>query len=123
MNIALWIVQALLAAAFLLAGAMKVAQPIDRLGTSMAWVRTVPPWLVRFIGVAEVLGAIGLIVPMVIGTLPWLTVAAAAGLVIVQLSAGVFHFSRRELPMIPANAVLLVLAAFVVIGRLAIVPA
>lgn len=123
MNIALWIVQALLAAAFLLAGAMKVAQPVDTLGKSMAWVRVVPTGLVRFIGVAEVLGAIGLIVPMVIGTLPWLTVAAAAGLVIVQLSAGIFHYSRRELPMIPANAVLLVLAAFVVIGRLAIVPA
>ena len=60
--------------------------------------------------------------PAVTGVLPWLTVAAAFGLVVVQVCAAAFHLSRREYAPIPANLVLLVLAAFVVYGRLAIVP-
>lgn len=122
MNVVLWIIQGLLAVAYLMAGGMKLIQPLDALGTRMDWVRTVPPGLVRFIGAAEVLGAIGLILPMVASILPWLTVGAALGLIIVQLCAAVFHLSRGEAARLPANAVLLLLAAFVVIGRLAIAP-
>lgn len=123
MNFALWIIQGLLAAAFLLAGVMKMTQPLNTLSKSMAWVRAVPGGFVRFIGVAEALAAIGLILPMATGILPWLVVAAAAGLVIVQVGAAIFHFTRREMQMIPINVVLLLLAVFVVVGRLAIVPA
>lgn len=123
MNMALWVVQGLLAAAYLLAGLMKVSQPIDSLGKSMGWTRDLPPAFVRFIGAAEGLGAIGLILPQVTGILPWMTIVAAVGLVVVQVSAAIFHASRREASALPVNAVLLVLAAFVAYGRLAIVPA
>jgi putative oxidoreductase len=123
MNVVLWSFQGLLAAAYLMAGGMKASRPIDVLGKSMEWVRTVPPGFVRFIGVAEVLGAIGLILPMVTGTLPGLTVAATVGLAVVQVGAIIVHATRREMQMIPMNIVLLLLAVFVAIGRLAIVPA
>jgi putative oxidoreductase len=122
MNIILWVVQGLLALAFLLAGFMKATRPIDALSKRMAWVSTLPVAFVRFIGVAEVLGAIGLILPMVTDILPWLTAAAAAGLVVVQASAIIFHLSRNEARVVPGNAVLLLLAALVIIGRLAVAP-
>lgn len=122
MNVALWVVQGLLAVAYLFAGFMKGTQPLEKLGTSMKWVSQVPPALVRFIGAAEFLGAIGLILPAVLGVLPWLTVVAAIGLVVVQVCAAAFHVSRREYANVPANLVLLILAAVVVYGRLAIVP-
>jgi hypothetical protein len=122
MNVVLWIVQALLAAAFLLVGSMKAFRPLEALSKRMAWVRDVPAGLVRFIGIAELLGAIGLILPMVTNFAPRLTIAAAAGLVLVQVCAIVFHLSRNEARVVPGNIVLLLLAAFVVIGRVAIVP-
>lgn len=123
MNVALWVIQGLLAVLYLLAGATKASRPIESLGKSMSWARDIPPALVRFIGAAEVLGAIGLVLPEITGILPWLTPAAAVGLVVVQVSAALFHASRRETSALPANAVLLVLAAIVLYGRLAIVPA
>jgi uncharacterized membrane protein YphA (DoxX/SURF4 family) len=123
MNVALWAVQALLAVAFLAAGFMKASQPIARLATSMAWVKAVPSALVRFIGVAEVLGAIGLVLPLLTGILPWLTPLAAVGLMIVMLGAVAFHGSRHEYPAIGFNVVLFVLAAFVAYGRFAVVTA
>ena len=122
MNIVLWVVQGLLAAAYLMAGGMKLAQPIDSLGKQMGWVRDTPPSFVRFVGAAEVLGAVGLILPMLTGILPWLTVAAAVGLVIVQLGASALHLSRGEAARLPVNVVLLLLAVIVVVGRLAIAP-
>ena len=123
MNTVLWVVQGLLAVAYLVAGFMKATQPIESLGKSMSWVNAVPSRFVRFIGIAEGLGAVGLILPLVTGVLPWLTVAAAVGLVVVQLSAAVFHASRREASNLPINLILLLLALLVAYGRLAVVPA
>lgn len=122
MNIALWIAQGLLALAFLLAGSMKAFLPLATLKKNMAWTNNVPAAFVRFIGVAELLGAIGLIVPAVTGIQSWLTEAAAVGLVVVMVSASVFHASRREYSNIGMNAVLLLLAAFVVLGRWTLAP-
>ena len=122
MNIVLWIVQGLLALAFLLAGFMKAFRPIETLKKNMAWVGNVPAGLVRLIGIAELLGALGLILPVVTGIVPVLTVAAAVGLVLVMLSAAVFHASRKEYSTIGVNAVLLLLAAFIVVGHLVWVP-
>ena len=122
MTVVLWIVQGLLALAYVMAGGMKASRPLDVLGKSMAWVRAVPPAFVRFIGVAEVLGAIGIILPLATGILPWLTVAAAVGLVIVQVCAIAFHLARGETQRLPMNAVLLLLAVFVVVGRVALAP-
>ncbi len=117
MNIALWVVQGLLALAFLLAGAMKSFAPLENLKKNMAWVGQVPVGLVRFIGVAELLGGIGLILPAVTHILPWLTAAAAIGLVLVMISAAVYHASHKEWSSIGVNVVLLLLALFIVLGR------
>jgi putative oxidoreductase len=122
MTIVLWIAQGLLALAYVMAGGMKASRPLDALGKSMAWVRAVPPAFVRFIGVAEVLGAIGIILPLATGILPWLTVVAAAGLVLVQVCAIAFHVARAETQRLPVNAVLLLLALLVVVGRLTFAP-
>lgn len=116
-NIALWIVAGLLALAFLLAGFMKAFRPLDTLKKNMSWVPDVPAPFVRFIGGAEILGAIGLILPAVTGVASWLVVAAAGGLAFVQLSAAVFHGSRKEFSNIGGNVVLLLLALFVLLGR------
>jgi putative oxidoreductase len=122
MNLVLWIVQALLAVAYVIAGGMKAFRPLDTLSKSMAWVRAVPAGLVRFIGIAEVLGALGLILPMITNVAPWLTVAAAAGLILLQVCATVFHVSRQEARVVPGNVLLLLLALLVLIGRVVIVP-
>jgi putative oxidoreductase len=118
MNIVLWIVQGLVALAFLLAGFMKAFTPLATVRKNMAWANDVPAPFVRFIGVAEILGAIGLILPLATGIAPWLTVAAAIGLVVVMLSASIFHASRRESSNIGMNVVLLLLALFIVVARL-----
>lgn len=122
MNIALWVVQGLVALAFLLAGFMKTFMPLETVKKNMAFANVVPAALVRFIGVAELLGAIGLIVPAVTGIQSWLTVAAAGGLLLVMLLAAIYHASRREYSHIGANVVLLLLAAFVLVGRWVLAP-
>ena len=122
MKIALWIVQVLLALAFLGAGATKVFTPIEGLAQQMAWVLDVPPALVPFIGFAEIAGAVGLILPALTRILPWLTPLAAAGLAIDMLFATVFHLTRGEFGNIVPTLILLVLAAFVAYGRWKLVP-
>ena len=123
MNIALWIIQILLALAFLMAGTLKATQPIDRLAARMKWVNSLrPPQTVRLIGILEVLGAIGLILPAVTGILPWLTPVAAIGLVLTMIGAMILHTRRGEASHFAPNMVLLLLAAFIVIGRFVVVP-
>jgi len=122
MNIALWVVQILLALAFGMAGIMKVSQPIDKLEARMGWVKSVGPRGVRLIGSLEILGAIGLILPAVTGILPWLTPLAATGLVLTMIGAMITHGRRGEYSQIGMNVVLLLLALFVAYGRFVIVP-
>src|SRR6185437_12303051 len=122
MSVVLWIVQVVLALVFLMAGFMKLTQPMATLSKRMAWTAAVSPGFVRFIGLGELLGGMGLILPMLTGVLPSLTVAAAIGLSIVMVSAAIFHLTRREASHVPGNVVLLVLAVIVVVGRLVIVP-
>lgn len=118
MNTALWAAQALLALAFLAAGAMKATQPLPALAEKMAWIKTTPAPMVRFIGVAEILGAIGLLAPWGLGILPVLTPVAAGCLVLVMVLAAGTHAKLGEFPAIGANVVLGALAAFVAWGRL-----
>jgi uncharacterized membrane protein YphA (DoxX/SURF4 family) len=122
MVIVLWVVQGVLALAFLLSGILKGFTPLEGLKKNMAWIGNVPAGLVRLIGIAELLGALGLILPVATGIVPVLTIAAAVGLVLVMLSAAVFHASRKEYSTIGVNAVLLLLAAFIVVGHLVWVP-
>jgi uncharacterized membrane protein YphA (DoxX/SURF4 family) len=113
MTYALWIVQGLLAAIFLFAGGMKLVLPLEALTGQMP----LPGLFVRFIGVAEVLGAIGLILPGLLRIRPALTPLAAAGLVIIMIGATVLTLAGGQ--VVPALIPLAVglLAAFVVYGR------
>jgi uncharacterized membrane protein YphA (DoxX/SURF4 family) len=117
LNIGLWTTQVLLAAAFFMAGSGKATAPIAELATKMAWVTALPEGMVRFIGTAEMLGAIGLLLPALTRIKPWLTPLAAAGLVVIMALAIPFHISRGEAPFTLVNAVLGGLAAFVAWGR------
>jgi len=118
MNIALWIVQVLLAFAFFMAGAFKTFTPNEELiAGGMTWVAAVPSFLPKVAGVAEILGAIGLIVPALTRIKPSLTALAAAGLVLVMVPAALLHVSLGEWAMLPSNLVLGGLAAFVAWGR------
>ncbi|MFE9693590.1 DoxX family protein [Micromonospora sp. NPDC005806] len=117
MNILLWALQIILALIFLGAGLTKVTQPKEKLRERMAWVEPVPPARVKALGAAEVLGALGLILPAVTGIAPVLTPLAAAGLVIVALGAVVVHARARETQMVVVTAVLLLAALVVAWGR------
>ena len=122
MNIALWIVQILLALAFVMAGTMKATQPAEKLASRMKWVNALRPQIVHLIGILEVLGAIGLILPVVTGIWPWLTPVAAIGLVLTMIGAMILHTRRGEFPNLSTNLVLLLLAAFVAVGRFVVGP-
>jgi putative oxidoreductase len=122
MKIVLWVLQVLLAVFFLMTGIQKVMQPISALAPMMGWVTAVPEGLVRFVGVAEVLGALGLVLPSLTKIQPRLTVWAAIGLVVVMVLAMVFHVTRGEFGNLVFNAVLAALAAVVAFGRSRIAP-
>src|SRR5215212_6030239 len=111
MKLAFWIVAVLLAVFYLYAGGKKAAQSQEQLRPMMGWVDQIPMPLVRTIGVLEILGAVGLILPPLTGIAPWLAIAAAIGLVLVQVGGTAVHLSRGEARVIGLNLVLLVLAA------------
>lgn len=120
-SIALWAAQMVLAAMFGLAGAMKTFTPMDKLAQMLPWVASVPA-LARFIGIAELAGAIGLVAPAATRIAPMLTPMAALGLLVVMVLAAGFHVLRGELHAVPVNVVLGSLAAFVAWGRLRKLP-
>ena len=116
-NIFLWILQAVLAVLFLMAGIMKSTQPAAKLSKSLPWVEDVSLTTLRLIGVVEVLGAIGLILPAATGIAPILTPMAATGLAVVMVLAVFTHLRRKEYGAIAFNAVLLILCVIVAWGR------
>ncbi len=117
LHIALWIAQVLLAGMFIMSGFMKVSQPIDQLSQMLPWASQVPQALVRFIGISEVLGGIGLILPALLGIKPHLTAWAALGLVAVMIFAAIFHATRGEFSAINTNIILSLVALFIAWGR------
>jgi hypothetical protein len=117
MNIALWIVQALLAAMYAMAGTMKTTQPKEKLADRMSWVNDYSGGTVKFVGAMEFLGALGLILPWATGIATILTPLAAVGLAVIQALAIAYHVRKREFSVLPVNVILLALAVFVAIGR------
>jgi uncharacterized membrane protein YphA (DoxX/SURF4 family) len=118
MNVVLWIIAVLLAAAFLGAGALKLIQSKEKLAESgMAWTEDFSAGQIKTIGALEVLGAIGLILPAVLDVLPILVPLAATGLAITMIGAVVVHARRGENREIIPGAVLLVLSVVVAWGR------
>jgi DoxX-like protein len=118
MNVALWIVQGLLAALFLFAGGAKLVLPLDQMAGPVA----LPGWFLRFLGVAEVLGAFGLVLPGLLRIRPGLTPLAAAGLVIIMIGATVVTLVGGMVAVALMDLVVALLAAFVVYGRWRLAP-
>ena len=108
LNVVLWMLQLLLAAAFLAHGWLMLAPPADMVALMN---EQIGPNLRIFIGVAEVLAAVGLIAPGVTGILPWLTPLAAAGLMLVTGCAFVLHVYRGEMSSAVTVAILFILAS------------
>ncbi len=123
MNIVLWIIQVLLALLFLFAGGMKLVispEVLQAMGSPNQIV--LPGLLVRFIGVCEVLGALGLILPGLLRIRPGLTPLAAAGLVIIMIGATVLSFAADGIAEALIPFVTGILAAFVAYGRWRLAP-
>ena len=117
MNIFLWIVAGVLAAVFLLAGTMKVAQPKEKLVGMMQWAVPVPPPQLKALGLVEILGAIGLILPRALNIAPVLTPVAAVGCAVVMAGATIVHTRMKDYKGLGMPVVLLILALIVAAGR------
>jgi|SRR5262245_7492891 len=119
MNILLWILQSLLALAFLAHGLMMIVPP-EAVAAQMN--AALPRWLQLFIGTSEVVAAIGLTLPGITRVHPWLVSAAAVGLMIVMICATVFHLQRGEISSAISTLVLLALSTFVAYMRWRVLP-
>jgi len=118
-DIALWIAQGLLALLYLAAGGLKVIRPREQLAASgnFDWMKETSNAGVKAVGLVEILGAFGVILPWLTGIAPVLTPTAAVGLAVVQIGALRVHLVRDERRPLPANVLLLLLAVFVAAGR------
>lgn len=117
MNIALWIAQIVLALMFIIGGSMMAFSPA-KVKATMPWAKDASFGYIRFIGFAELLGAIGLILPAVLDIAPILTGIAAIGISIIMLLSINVHVKRKE--NFAMNAVILLIAIFIIVGRFAI---
>jgi len=117
MEIALYICQFLLGVAFIMFGSMKAFQ-YEKAKLSLPFVKVYSRGFITFIGLAEVLGGIGVILPNVLGIAPVITPIAAFGLALIMLLAARFHYKRKEVHAIGLNVFLLTFALFVALGRL-----
>jgi uncharacterized membrane protein YphA (DoxX/SURF4 family) len=118
MNLALWIVAIVLAAVFAGSGLMKEVVPKEKLATSgQGWAQDVDQNSIRLIGLTEILGAVGLVLPAAVHIAPILVPLAAVGLALVMVGAAVVHARRDEQMNIAVNVVLIGLAVFVAWGR------
>jgi putative oxidoreductase len=117
LNTWLWIAQIILGVFFLAAGYMHAFMSIDQATKIAAWIGSAPAALVRFIGVAELAGGVGVLLPAATRIKPWLTPLAAAGLGLIMLLAMPVHIARGEVDMLGRNIATLAIAAFIVWGR------
>lgn len=121
-HISLWVVQAALAGMFGMAGLMKVITPLEELAKNMSWVSESGEAMVRFIGISEVLGALGLILPSLLRIQPRLTSYAAIGLLIIMVLGMMVHVMHNEMNLVPVTIILASACGFVAWGRLVKVP-
>ena len=119
MNILLWVLQVLLALAFFAHGCLFLFPPasiVEQMNASL------PRWFQLFLGVAEVLAAVGLMLPGISRIQPWLVPSAAAGIMIVMISATVYHVMRGEMSSAGITFLLLAIATFVAYMRWRVLP-
>ncbi|GAA3609740.1 DoxX family protein [Nonomuraea rosea] len=117
MNVFLWILQAVLAALFAVLGTMKSTRPKERLEPALPWTADFSRGTVRFIGLTELLAALGLILPAATGIAPVLTPVAATGLALIMVLAALTHLRRKEPAAIVVNAVLFAATATIAWSR------
>ena len=118
MNLALWVIAIVLAVAFAGSGLMKLVVPKDKLVTAgQGWAQDFSPANIRLIGLVEILGAVGLVLPAAVHIAPILVPLAAVGLALVMVCAILVHARRKEPMNIAVNVVLIALAVFVAWGR------
>lgn len=117
LHLTLWIAQVILGVLFLMAGFQHAAAPVAELSQRIPWVADVPLWLLRFIGIAEMAGGLGVVLPAATRIKPQLTPLAATGLAIIMLLALPFHLMRNEPHMIGVNLAIALVAVFVAWGR------
>ena len=117
LNIALWVVQTLLAAMFLLTGSLKLTLPAEKLPALMPWTANAPLAFVRFVGIMEVTGGIGLVLPALLRIKPILTAWAATGIATIMVLSIPVHIMRGEFSSLGLSVMLLLIAAFVAWGR------
>ncbi|QKZ14131.1 DoxX family protein [Spirosoma sp. KUDC1026] len=117
LNLTLWIAQLLTAILLLWAGYVKIAKPITELAAMWPWAGEVSATFVRFTGVIDLLGALGLILPAALRIQPRLTPVAAVGIILLMICATVFHLLRGEGANIGFNIGVIVIAAFIAWGR------
>ena len=122
MDTALWIVQVFLAFVFLVTGAIKLIMPREKAMERAPYCEDYTQRQLHLIGIAEILGAIGLILPGLTGILPWLTPLAAVGLALTMIGAIFTHYRREEYNLIIGNVILLLLSLFVAYGRFFVEP-
>lgn len=121
MEIILWIIQLFLAAIFVSVGLAKAVVPMARLRKVIDWINEFTPERVRLIGILETLGAFGLFFPGLYPINELIMPLSALGLAILMVFAAITNFNRGEQKEFISNIVLFLLAAFVVIGRLAFI--
>lgn len=116
-NIGIWAAQVIGAALFIMSGAMKLFTPIPELAAMMPWAGEYSEGFVRFIGVVDIAGGLGLLLPSLTRIMPRLTVIAAAACVLLQILAIGFHATRGEFEVLPLNLVYIACALIVLWGR------
>lgn len=123
MNTFLWIIQGMLAGVFMMTGTMKLVQKKEAIADKMGFVEDFSQKQIYSIGVLEILGALGVILPWTTGILPGLTPLAAVGLALTMIGAFLTHLRRGEfIPMGIVNIVLFSMAVFIIIGRFFLFP-
>jgi uncharacterized membrane protein YphA (DoxX/SURF4 family) len=118
MNALLWTLQIVLALVFAAAGTVKLIRPRDRLPETLGgWVHDFPAPLLKLLGLAELLGAVGLILAPLVRIAPILTPVAASGMLLTMIGAIVIHARQREYPNVAINVLLAIMAGVIAWGR------
>ncbi|MBD8045180.1 DoxX family protein [Arthrobacter sp. Sa2BUA2] len=117
MLVFLWVAEIVMALLYFGLGAMRLVQPYSKLVRVLRWPADFPAWAVKLIGVAEILGAIGLLLPAATDIAPILTPIAASALAVMMAGAVVVHIRRGERQRVALPAILLVVNVFVAVGR------
>ena len=117
LHIAIWIAQGLTSILLFVGAFMKLTMPISELSINLKWTAESPKFMVRALGIIDLIGAVGIILPSLLKVKPKLAPIAALGTILLMVSAIVFHIIRNEASVIGFNFVMIVFATFVYWGR------